>query len=261
MTDSSLPSPGLYRHYKGGFYTLISVVRHSETEEPLVTYRSEEKGTLWARPLSMWVEEVDGRPRFARVSGAETGVTRFSSGLITLHWLSAPLVIAVIILGWVGATMPDANPGGFTSHRTLMMFHKSFGLLVLAFTFVRIGVRFSSPRPSAKDGPVFFPAISGFVHLLLYVVLLVMPLSGYVLAANGRSLRLFDVIPLPSFSGSDALGDMARQVHSTAQWMLYLLLALHIGGAAWHVFFRKDGRLMRILPAQKKAGIISDRYI
>ncbi|NHO31298.1 DUF1653 domain-containing protein [Acetobacter fallax] len=59
-------TPGLYRHYKGGLYTVITTARHSETEEWFVVYRSEAHGTLWIRPLSMWKETVNGQPRFAR---------------------------------------------------------------------------------------------------------------------------------------------------------------------------------------------------
>ncbi|WP_244980464.1 DUF1653 domain-containing protein [Acetobacter thailandicus] len=64
-TPPEHPCPGLYRHYKGGLYTLICVGRHSETEEWLVTYRSEEHGTYWVRPLKMWNESINGTPRFA----------------------------------------------------------------------------------------------------------------------------------------------------------------------------------------------------
>ena len=67
------PTPtGRYRHYKGGEYEVLGVVRHSETLEPLVLYRAlyGELG-LWVRPHSMFFEslEVDGvrRPRFAAV--------------------------------------------------------------------------------------------------------------------------------------------------------------------------------------------------
>lgn len=70
MNDAG-PEPGLYRHYKGGLYTLVCVGRHSETEEWLVTYRAEAAGTFWVRPLAMWNGTVsqDGAPvpRFARV--------------------------------------------------------------------------------------------------------------------------------------------------------------------------------------------------
>ncbi len=63
---------GRYRHYKGGEYEVIGVVRHSETEEPLVLYRPlyNDSG-WWVRPFAMFVEqiEIDGclQPRFAAV--------------------------------------------------------------------------------------------------------------------------------------------------------------------------------------------------
>jgi hypothetical protein len=51
---------GRYRHYKGKFYEVIGVARHSETEEQLVVYRPEygERG-LWVRPLAMFAEQVE----------------------------------------------------------------------------------------------------------------------------------------------------------------------------------------------------------
>ena len=62
MTD--LPEPGNYVHYKNGkHYTVIDVVRHSETEEWMVLYRAEYGDFgLWVRPLTMFMElvEVDG---------------------------------------------------------------------------------------------------------------------------------------------------------------------------------------------------------
>ncbi len=64
--------PGRYRHYKGGEYEVLGVVRHSETLEPLVLYRplAGDSGT-WVRPHAMFIGDVliDGKPqpRFARL--------------------------------------------------------------------------------------------------------------------------------------------------------------------------------------------------
>lgn len=77
MSDlSPLPSLplGHYRHYKGGNYQVLGVVRHSETLEPLVLYRPLDRdiGT-WVRPFAMFCGQVDVdgvmRPRFAPVDG------------------------------------------------------------------------------------------------------------------------------------------------------------------------------------------------
>lgn len=52
--------PGKYRHFKGRFYQVIGVARHSETEEPFVVYRPlYGDGDLWIRPLSMFEETVE----------------------------------------------------------------------------------------------------------------------------------------------------------------------------------------------------------
>lgn len=65
----SEPQPGIYRHYKGDTYRVITIATHTETNERLVMYRCMETGEgnqLWARPVSMWNELVDGVPRFVR---------------------------------------------------------------------------------------------------------------------------------------------------------------------------------------------------
>lgn len=70
---------GRYRHYKGGEYEVIGVVRHSESLEPMVLYRPlyHDSGH-WVRPLAMFLENVEHeglvQPRFKRVgSGAQAG--------------------------------------------------------------------------------------------------------------------------------------------------------------------------------------------
>jgi len=70
LPDLPAIQAGRYRHYKGGKYALIGVVRHSETLEPLVLYRalSQDSG-LWVRPYAMFFEQVEvngqWQPRFA----------------------------------------------------------------------------------------------------------------------------------------------------------------------------------------------------
>lgn len=72
LRPPSAPMPGFYQHYKGPYYEVIDVVRHSETEAWLVLYRTcyGDKG-LWVRPLAMFIESVDTAngqcPRFAWV--------------------------------------------------------------------------------------------------------------------------------------------------------------------------------------------------
>lgn len=53
-------TPGRYRHFKGNFYQVVGVARHSETEERLVVYRPlYGEGGLWVRPYEMFAGPVD----------------------------------------------------------------------------------------------------------------------------------------------------------------------------------------------------------
>lgn len=72
---------GIYQHYKGPYYQVLDVVRHSESEEWLVYYRTcYGDWSRWVRPYPMFVESVciDGRsqPRFtyAAATLAEMGL-------------------------------------------------------------------------------------------------------------------------------------------------------------------------------------------
>jgi len=60
-----LYSGSCWKHYKGGTYQVLAVGVHTETQEALVSYTElGGGGAIWFRPLSMWFDDVGGRPRF-----------------------------------------------------------------------------------------------------------------------------------------------------------------------------------------------------
>ncbi|MDO4978636.1 MAG: DUF1653 domain-containing protein [Candidatus Saccharibacteria bacterium] len=50
----------VYRHFKGDYYIVRGICRHSETKEEMVIYQAlYGDGELWVRPLKMWTEKVN----------------------------------------------------------------------------------------------------------------------------------------------------------------------------------------------------------
>ena len=59
-STEKFPKPGRYRHFKGSEYEVLSLARHSETDEMLVVYMSvENPDRIWVRPAAMFNEQVD----------------------------------------------------------------------------------------------------------------------------------------------------------------------------------------------------------
>ena len=65
---------GIYRHFKGGTYEAIGVAIHTETQDGLVLYKdvNNPHNIIWARPVSMWNDIVNGKKRFELIEGSET---------------------------------------------------------------------------------------------------------------------------------------------------------------------------------------------
>lgn len=61
---------GVYQHYKGGKYEVLTMATHSESKEALVIYKSIMFGSIYARPLSIWFDVI-------KTDSTENTVIRF----------------------------------------------------------------------------------------------------------------------------------------------------------------------------------------
>ena len=106
------------------------------------------------------------------------------------------------------------------------------------------------PQPAAFAMQRWARNIARAVHGALYVLLLLLPLSGYVIwiwmGAERDLLGLFDVPQLFSRPNDDERGRaIAWYVHVIGAWSLTALIALHVAAACWHQWVRKDDLIRR----------------
>jgi cytochrome b561 len=90
-------------------------------------------------------------------------------------------------------------------------------------------------------------------HALLYLLFLVMPLSGYVnAAAAGHSVSFFGIVAIPPLvPEDDRLSQIADAVHLAGQFLIYALVAVHVAAALMHAIVRRNGILERMLPVRR----------
>lgn len=164
-----------------------------------------------------------------------------------LHWLIVGLLVAQFAVAW---TMPDV--GRDTKPIGLIAWHLSIGTVILLVMLIRLGWRLVStvpPAPSDLAPPLRM--LSRATHFLLYAILIVLPVLGWINASSRDwPVKLFGLIPLPALVASGSgWGHEMGDVHQIVAWVLLGAVGLHVLGALYHQFVLRDGLLRRLLPA------------
>jgi cytochrome b561 len=169
-----------------------------------------------------------------------------------LHWGMAALILFQLGFGLWMTRVPD-----LLARFTLTQTHKSWGTVIFTLALLRLGWRTANRRPSLPATmPDWQRRAARLSHAALYALMLLLPLSGWLMASASRTQDLlqmqnlvFGRIPLPDpFVPGDArIEAAARAVHVAAAAALAGLIALHAGAALRHQFVDRDGLLARMI--------------
>lgn len=187
---------------------------------------------------------------------SETKYGLLASGL---HWIMAALVIGTLGIGLIledlGRT-PDALK--------IYALHKSLGVTVLALVVFRAAWRHISKSPASlvthKD---WEKKLAKIAHIVLYVCMIAMPLSGWIMSsAKGYSVSFFGLFDLPNFVPKDkGLSDTAKEIHEIVSNVLISAIALHAAGALKHHIIDRDETLRRMLPFPLIVAILVPAFL
>lgn len=160
-------------------------------------------------------------------------VSRYSRTMIWLHWLTALLVLALFVVGYVAArVLPFRSP----LKQPLFQLHAVLGYTVLALTLGRLFVRRRTPQPEPPEGLAGLQLLLyRVVHELLYLSLLLMAVTGpLILWQSGLGLS-------PFFDPHGLVFDvLAAVVHVNYKWVFLGLIAVHIAGVLMHQVTKGD---------------------
>jgi cytochrome b561 len=208
----------------------------------------------WTLPLSRLNDAA--RQRLESFSDASTIVTDsshfshpdepvpYTPGAKGLHWLLAALLLGQIAFGWFLTTIPRGSPvrGYYVN------LHKSTGLTLAALILIRILWRATHAAPPL---PSFMPtwerSVARSSHRLLYLAMIVLPLSGY-LASNFSKygIKLFNAVSLPPWGSNDPqLYALLNGTHVATAYIFAGLIVIHVLAALRHAM-RRDGVFARM---------------
>jgi cytochrome b561 len=177
--------------------------------------------------------------------------------LRVLHWLTVILFVTMIGLGIWQEYSKSCFSGAcfFTDANnaiTILVVHKTIGVVVFALALLRVIVRLTTRSPGHLAGLTRSElALSSAVHFGLYVVLIGIPLSGYLMhsaEAGGRDIVFFGyVLPLIPGIGENWY-DWFQFAHLGLIWIGAGLLTLHLAGVAKHQLVDHHDILARMNP-------------
>ena len=182
---------------------------------------------------------------------------RYTAVAIALHWAIALMIIGLIGVGWYMENLLGDAPADRAQYQTIVQLHKSFGITVLLLSVARIAWRIMNPPPKEPPMPDWQAMASRTVHILFYILIIAMPLSGWIMASASGAFetRYFGtvdirlpVIPTLDAGTREGLENAAGSAHSLMAWVIVGLLVLHVGGALKHQFVDSDGLMARMAP-------------
>lgn len=179
----------------------------------------------------------------------EIGKSKYDSVAMLLHWVTALLIIFMLVFGEELIEAAEHGDGG----TFLASVHVSVGVAILALTLLRVLWRFTHAAPplpvTMKSWEV---TLSKLTHFAFYALLIGIPLTGWLAFGDFvreepamASLKVFGMFALPA---APDVGEAAKEVHEIGSKAMIALVVLHVLAALKHQFVDDDGIFRRMLP-------------
>jgi cytochrome b561 len=174
--------------------------------------------------------------------------TQYGSVSKFLHWVVLLLVFAMLGYGSIMGYFPKPlKPLVYNAH-------KLTGLVVLCFAILFCVWSLTSIKPLYTNMRLWEKKLATYVRVLLYICLLAMPLSGWMMstAAGKDPHLLFWEFSMPFVPLSKTLATIANTAHGVLAWFFFAIIVLHTIGALKHHLIDRNDILTRMLGIAKK---------
>ena len=172
---------------------------------------------------------------------------------IALHWFMFLLLVAV----YACIELRELYPKGSDPRELLKTWHFMLGLTVFTLVWFRLLARLSQTIPSIKPAISKWQIyISKITHISLYILMIGMPIGGWlILSAEDKSIPFYGLSLPALITENSETAELIEDIHKTVGQVGYYLIGLHVLAALFHHYVIKDNTLLRMLT---KAGNTHD---
>ena len=187
----------------------------------------------------------------------------YGLGAIALHWIVALGFLGSYVAVYYRHWFTDnsfSQTGELTPSMIALHMHLSFGITIGVFVALRVAWKLRNKTPDEVPGTQFEHSAARIVHRLLYAVMIIMPITGYM--GTKLDANYFLLGDIPKFSDTALYSLLVEQwlgmdwesfepimdfIHKeSGAYVVWVLIALHAGAALYHHFIKKDQTLRRM---------------
>ena len=131
-----------------------------------------------------------------------------------------------------------------------LYYHASLGIIIFILAVIRLAWRLTHQPPALPANiPRWQQKTSDAVHWALYVLMLMVPMTGFLYrTAGGHVVSFFGLANLPLFiHKNETLRTITGTLHVMMVWLLVALVVGHVAAALKHRFIDRDGVAERML--------------
>jgi len=188
----------------------------------------------------------------AKTTGMRPAQLEIYSGTARFfHWLIVALILIQAPVGLYMSYRGNTLDIWDATTNALYNSHKLVGATILLLVLCRLAYRLVHGVPGHE--PTIEPwqaVVSRLNHWGMYVLLICVPIAGYIGISLFPALDIFGVIKLPAVvEPNKEAAATAFFVHGSLAVLLVLLVVVHVAAALFHYFIRKDNVLGRMLPS------------
>lgn len=160
------------------------------------------------------------------------------------HWGMAVLFVFMFTLAYIMTDLPK-SPFKFT----LYDLHKATGLLLFGLVTLRLFWRCVNPKPHAVAGvPAWQIRLADWNIIALYCLMFLMPMSGFLASTlSNHTVSFYGIFTIPAITDSHFWGECFDTVHTVLSYLIIFCVSIHVLGALYHHYVRKDETLKRML--------------
>ncbi len=172
----------------------------------------------------------------------------YSPAARAFHWSIAALVLITIPIGFIMTDRGERNIWDATTNN-LYSAHKLIGLVILTLMIGRWIYRLSHGAPASAPTLLSWQkGLSHAVHWSLYLLLILVPVGGYLGISYYPALDIFGV-KLPGIvTPNEDTAKLIFKLHAAGATVVAGLIGLHLAGVVFHSFIQKDAILARMWP-------------